>query len=320
MMKITIGNKFLKSLAIGLITCFSFCMQNGFAQSLQTITNRKDILIGQQIELTIKANLPVQSTGVVKWVSWPDSIPHFDVVQKGKIDTVSFNNNTKNIQQVITFTSFDSGRWQFPSLPVQFAGKAGQAPVTFNTDSFYVNVSYSPPDSTNQLRDIKPIIKVSVKSYLWYYIIGAVILLLLLAIFLYKYFKKDKKETTSNIAASKLSPVDEAMQELEKLMQLDVQDAATIKQFHTSLSAIFKNYLGRKLHKQLTGETTGDILVHIKSGNMQQEDIVQLATALRCTDAVKFAKYMPLPDESKDCLQKIKQVILQIENFKALKN
>lgn len=53
---------------------------------------------------------------------------------------------------------------------------------------------------------------------------------------------------------------------------------------------------------------------------MQQEDIVKLATALRCTDAVKFAKYIPLPDESKDCLQKIKQVILQVENLKALKN
>lgn len=319
-MKITIGNKFLKSLTIGLVTCFSFCMQNGFAQSLQTITNRKDILIGQQIELTIKANLPVQSAGVVKWVAWPDSIPHFDVVQKGKIDTVSFKDNTRNIEQVITFTSFDSGRWQFPSLPVQFAGKAGQAPVTFNTDSFYVNVSYSPPDSTNQLRDVKPIIKVSVNSYLWYYIIGGIILLLLLAIFLYKYFKKDKKETASNIAISKLSPVDEAMQELDKLLQLDVQDATTIKKYHTRLAAIFKNYLGRKQHKQLTGETTGDILIHLKRYGVQQEDIVKLATALRCTDAVKFAKYLPLPAESMDCLQMIKQVILQVENLKSLKN
>ena len=319
-MKITIRNKFLKSLTIGFVTCFSFCMQNGFAQSLQTIANRKDILIGQQIELTIKANLPVRSTGVVKWVAWPDSIPHFDLVQKGKIDTVSFKDNTRNIEQVITFTSFDSGRWQFPSLPVQFAGKAGQAPVTFNTDSFYVNVSYSPPDSTNQLRDVKPIIKVSVNSYLWYYIIGGIILLLLLAIFLYKYFKKDKKETASNITVSKFSPVDEAMQELDKLLQLDVQDAATIKQFHTRLAAIFKNYLGRKQHKQLTGETTGDILIHLKRYNIQPEDIIKLATALRCTDAVKFAKYLPLPAESMDCLQKIKQVILQVENLKALKN
>jgi len=43
--------------------------------------------------------------------------------------------------------------------------------------------------------------------------------------------------------------------------------------------------------------------------NMPQENISILATALRCSDAVKFAKYIPLAAESVDCLQKIKETI-----------
>ena len=299
----------------GLATCFSFCMQFGFAQTLQTITDKKDILIGEQIKLTIKANLPLQSATLVNWLALPDSIPHFDIVETGKIDTVDFKDNSKNIEQVITITSFDSGRWVFPSLSVQFAGEAGQPPLTFATDSFYVNVSYSPPDSTNQLRDIKPIIKVSVTDYLWYYIIAGSILLLIIAILLYRYFKKNKKAKPA-AAVSNLSPVNEAMQDLAKLSQYNLQDAAEIKLFHRKMADIFKNYLGRKQHKNLTSETTGDLLISIKNNNMQQDDISKLATALRCTDAVKFAKYLPLPDESMDCLQKVKEIIMVTETSK----
>ncbi|HQW84560.1 MAG TPA: hypothetical protein PK987_08875, partial [Ferruginibacter sp.] len=230
-----------------------------------------------------------------------------------------FKDDSKNFKQVITFTSFDSGRWVFPSLPVLFTGKAGQAPVTFNTDSFYVNVSYSPSDSTNQLRDIKPIIKVSVTDYFWYYIIGGGILVLLIAFLLYRYFKKAKK-TKPVASVSKLSPINEAMQELDKLSHYDLHNAIEIKQFHITLATIFKNYLGRKSQFNFTNETTGDLLISIKNNNLHQEDIGKLATALRCTDAVKFAKYLPMPDESMDCLQKIKETFRVIEHLKSLSN
>ena len=54
--------------------------------------------------------------------------------------------------------------------------------------------------------------------------------------------------------------------------------------------------------------------------NLTSENISSLATALRCTDAVKFAKYLPLSNESLDCGQKIQETIIlteqQTTNFK----
>ena len=296
-------------IAGGLTACFSFFMQFAFCQTVQTITDKKDILIGEQIKLTLKAPL----NGLAKWIVLPDSVPHFDIVEATKPDTITFKDDSKAIEQTIIITSFDSGRWTFPALPVEFASAAGQPTQVVNTDSFFVNVSYAPADSTNQLRDIKPIIKVSVLELLWFYIAGGVLLLLLIVFLLYRYFKKKKQDAPSTLV-SKLSPYDEAMAELKNLSQFNLQDAADIKGYHIKLSGIFKNYLGRKLGKNLLNKTTGDLLINMKEVNLPPENISELATALRCTDAVKFAKYLPLSIESEDCLRKIKETINLIEH------
>lgn len=291
----------------GLTACFSFLATVCFSQPVQTITDRNDILIGEQIKLKIKAILPPGFSGQIKWISIPDSIPHFEMVDTGKTDTVSYKDDTKAIEQTIVFTSFDSGRWNFPSLTLSLAEKQIQ------TDSFAVNVSYAPPDSTNQLRDIKPIINVTVTDYTWYYIIGGVILLLLIGFLLYRYLKRDKKDKPV-VAASRLSAYDEAMTEIAKLGEFNLNDASVIKQYHTKLAGIFKQYLGRKQQKNLLSKTTGDLLIRMTESDMATGDVSNLATALRCTDAVKFAKYQPDALVSEDCLKKIKSAIDLIEH------
>mgnify|MGYP000960491643 FL=1 len=76
-------------------------MQFIFCQTLQTITDKKDILIGEQIKLTLKAPMD----GLTKWIVLPDSIPHFEIVEAAKPDTINFKDDSKTIQQTITITS-----------------------------------------------------------------------------------------------------------------------------------------------------------------------------------------------------------------------
>ena len=311
----TNNKNFCIVLRAGFTICFTFCVQFIFCQIVQTITDKKDILIGEQIKLTLKMHLPMDGAGLKKWIVIPDSIPHFDIVETGTADTINFNDDSKAIEQTITITSFDSGRWVFPTLPVEFAATGGQPATTVYTDSFYINVSYSPADSTNQLRDIKPIMNVSFSDYFWYYIIGGSLLLLLIIYLLYRYFTKNKKLTPA-VTVSNLSPFAEAMEELKKLTQFNFQDAAEIKLFHIRLAHIFKNYLGRKQNKNLLNKTTGDLLINMKEMNLPADNVSNLATALRCTDAVKFAKYLPLSNESEDNLQKIKDSINLTEAVK----
>lgn len=293
---------------IGLTVSFSFPGLTCLSQQVQTFTDKHDILIGEQVKLKVKTTLPPGFNRQFSWFSVPDSIPHFEIVETGKADTVSYKDDSKAIEQTIIFTSFDSGRWAFPQLMLNFKPAKGDTTFTLFTDSVIVNVSYAPPDSTNRLRDIKPIIKVSVTSYLWYYIGGGMLLLLVAAFFLWRYFKNKKKEPVITFS-SKLSPYDEAMQNLAKLQQLDLEEANDIKLFHSRLAAIFKWYISRRKKVSIMNMTTGDTLIYLGENNLSNEVITATATVLRCGDAVKFAKYIPSAAESNECLEKIRTII-----------
>jgi hypothetical protein len=293
---------------VAAVICFSFCTQISFAQapSVKTIIDRTDILIGEHIQYKVTATFP---NGVYKvhWFVLADSVAHFEIVDRGKIDTTSANNNTI-LQQTITLTSFDSGRWNTPGFVINFDPVQDDTTLNILTDSIAVNVGYTPADTSSQLRDIKPILEIQVTDYLWYYIGGAILLLLLIAFFLWRYFKNKKKDPET-IFAGKISPYDEAIQNLEKLKQLNLQDPEAVKKFHADLGTIFKWYISRKQRISIMNKTTGDVLVHLTDNNLPAAVISNAATALRIGDAVKFAKYLPLAAETEECFTKIKDTI-----------
>ena len=97
------------------------------------------------------------------------------------------------------------------------------------------------------------------------------------------------------------------------MKQYDLQNPEQIKLYHSTLPLIVKHYTGRKQNKNLLNKTTGDFLIEITKMDIDQDNISILASALRCNDAVKFAKYIPLIPESEECMQKIKDTINLIE-------
>jgi hypothetical protein len=291
------------------------------APVVKTFIDKQDILIGEQLNYKVVGTFP---TGMfnVRWLTVPDSMPHFELVDKTNIDTTTENGNTV-LSQTITLTSFDSGRWNTPAFDINVNPLNGGNTTILATDTLAVNVGYAPADSSNQLRDIKPIMDVTIKSYLWYYIAGAVLLVLLIGFFLWWYFKKRKKKPAMEFKG-KLSPYDEAMQELQKLAALNLQQAEDIKQFHSKLAGVFKWYISRKQRFNVMNKTTGDVLVHLTENNLPKDTVAATAAAMRIGDAVKFAKYLPSSAESNEALEQIKSTInfinragaQQIENKK----
>lgn len=277
---------------------------------LSTRVDRKDILIGEQITYTVKAIFP-GNTYRVDWFSIPDSIAHFEVVEKKKIDTSTSNNNT-SLEQTIIFTSFDSGKWTTPELPVNFESVSDNKKLSLLTEAIPVSVSYSPADSTNQLRDIKPIIEVKVSDYTWYYIAGGVLLLLIAAFLFWRYRKRRPKKIIAG-PVSKLSPYHEAVEALRQLKQYDLSVREQVIQYHTGLSDIFKRYLGRVQRRELFNKTTGDLLIRLSENKLDSATLSSLAAALRTGDAVKFAKYQPAASESEQSLEQVAMAIQQVE-------
>jgi hypothetical protein len=283
------------------------------APVVNTFVNKEDILIGEQIECKIVATFP-ENIFNVNWFTLADSVAHFEVVDKSKIDTA--NENGKSIlSQTITLTSFDSGRWSLPALPVGFTAAKNTTTKNVFTDTLLINVGYAKADTTAALRDIKPIMDVTIKNYLWYYIAGGILLALVIAVLVWRYLKNSKKKPVP-IFNTKLSDYEEAMQAIEKLKTISLQQVDDIKMYHAELTDIFKRYLSRKLQLNILTKTTSDVLMHLSSNGTSNQVITDAAAALRTADVVKFAKYLPPLAESNECLQKIKSIITTIHNSK----
>ena len=292
---------------------FSLFAGRSFAQSavVQITADKKDILIGEQVRVTVRTLFPLHSTSSGCTLIVPDSIAHFELIDKGHAVLINFKDRSTALEQVITLTSFDSGRWTIPALRV-VPDPQGSAPGDLYTDSIPVNVTYSPPDSTNEIRDIKPVIEVRVSDYTWYYIAAGLLIFLAGVFLLIRYLRKRKNSPLQQNAGIG-SPFDEAMAELEKLWSVTPEGATRIKNYHVRLTDIFRQYLGRKQGKGLQNKTTGELLIVLSAAHVSMEAVSPIAIALRCNDAVKFAKYLPPLVESEDCLIKIKESIQMIE-------
>jgi hypothetical protein len=283
----------------------NFC----FGQTVQTFINKNEILIGEQIQYKVKATY-LNSKYNIKWFAVPDTIAHFEVVAKSNIDS-SIENDKITLTQTITYTSFDSGKWALPSLLIEAKALNKDSTIILKTDSFDINITYAAADSTNQLRDIKPIIEVSVADYFWYYVAGVTLLLLLLVWIIWRYVKKRKKNPQEIV--NNLSAYDEAMEALKVLSANNLTDNAELKNYHSRLAEIFKRYFSRMAGKNVLNYTTGDILVQLSLAGVGKDEISDAAIALRCGDAVKFAKFKASIGESENCKTIITAIIEKLD-------
>lgn len=298
---------------IGFVFVLSVQFTSAQSPSLKTAVDKRQILIGEQLQYNVEASFPANAYNI-GWFNVPDSFSHFEVVNRGKIDSIE-SNGILTCRQTLTLTSFDSGINTIPALAINFDPLADDSTIHLFTDSIPINVSFSPLDSTQTFHDIKSIIEVKdeVPWLIWAGAAALIILLVVLVVYLVKYFKRRKKP--ASVFNSKLSPFDEAMQSLDALQKEQLLYKGDVKQFHTRLIDIFKRYLSRKMQKNILNLTSSEVLLSLNDTLLSKADTFLIAGSLRVTDAVKFAKYFPPTSESESALINTKKVIEQIDNL-----
>ena len=290
----------------GLLVCLSF-LQSNAQPIVKTSLDKNEILIGEQFKLTIEAKFSPDDYKI-NWPEIPDSLQHFEVINRGKVDSVYNNNLLSGMVQTLTLTSFDSGKWVLPSFLMNILPAKEDTTYLLFTDSLPVTVAFSASDTTNQLRDIKPIREADTIDTIWYWI-GAGVLLVALVIFLiwfYKYWKRNKGTVPFKV---KTSYHGQALKELENLNRYNLADPVEIKIVHTKLAEILRQYMTHTQKNNFLNKTTGDILIWLRDQNSDKDMLSKTAASLRCGDAVKFAKYLPPAAESETCMTAVKEII-----------
>ncbi len=275
-----------------------FFAQIVIAQGESTIkasVDKNKILIGEPIQLTIEAYLSPKSAKNFVII---DSVEHFELLKKPVIDS----NNKEGgltIKGIYTITSFDSGHWVIPSFILS---------KNVKTDTIPIDVIFSDFDPNQEYHDIKDILEVKPakkKTEWWWYAVGAALLLGLVWLYL------QRKKKPEPVVASKvvINPYDEAMKQLEQLER----DKPAAKLYYSKLTDIFRLYIFRKKGILSLQKTTDDLVVQLKSLNLNKEQFDKLSQSLRLSDFVKFAKYIPSDDDTRTSFEEIKNTIVIIE-------
>lgn len=265
--------------------------------SVRVSADKTQILIGEQIRLTLEADIPEnEAIGFFN----PDSIAHFEILSKGKVDTSNTSKGTV-LKGVITLTSFDSGHWVIPPLLLR---------DSIYTDSIPVDVGYTEFDVQKPYNDIKDIIDAGEEKkesplQWWYFAIAAVVLVAIG----WLVFRKKPKPAPVTVAPD--DPLTEAMKALNTL------DADRMRKdlFYSGLVNIFRVYVLRRRGIESMHQTTGDLVRQIRVVGLAGEQYERLSAALGFADLVKFARFDASDQQAGESLEDIKNSIRQIEEL-----
>jgi len=278
---------------------------------LKTTVDKQKIVIGEPIQLMLEATV----TGDAP-LTWPslDSLPHFDFIQKGKVDS-TINNGQRYYRQYMTVTSFDSGAFAIPRLTFVEGNKK------YFSDSVRIDIGYSKFDASKDYHDIKDIIEVPNPFARWFpWIVGGVALICLALVIWLIGRRKTLRSLSPAKEAPKLTPYEEAIAQLRQLeLQKHLLSDGSAKVYYSRLGDIFRLFLLQRMGIASLAETSDELIGQLRRLSLPGDQFSSLSETLRMSDFVKFAKYQPGPAEGEQHHRTIQGAIETLEKMKAAK-
>lgn len=275
------------------------------AQKISAIVSRDKIRLGEQFNLKLKVE-PTSNTPLLidSWFNIPDTFQNFQVVSRQPIDTIDIA-STKSYTQVITLTSFDTGKHSIPAFTVVVAGKQLQ---TQDISITVIPIDVSMKKDYNDMKDI--IEPEPEQDYTIWIAVAAVVILIIILFFIIRWLLRRKKPNT--IAPSKILTLYDALQKLDALESLYQSNQYQL--FFMELIAICKGFSDNQLHITTYSKTTSEYVKLLKQKIQDKDLLHQYTHLLYWADKVKFAKAIPTPSECKQSLEDAKTLLTNIHS------
>jgi hypothetical protein len=270
---------------------------------VKATVDKQTILIGEPFHLQLEANVPDNIP-----FAWPglDSMPHFDWLEKGKIDTI-VRPGERSYRQYLTVTSWDSGAWAIPRLAFLAANKKAL------TDSIRIIVNYTKLDPSKDYHDIKDIVDVPnpfARYFVWFVVLVTIVSIVAVVLIIRR--RRLLRQPIER-PLTKLTPYEEALQQLDELGRQHLPEKGAFKIYYSRLGEILRLYLLRRMDISSFAETSEELIGQLRRKGLPGNIFDSLAEALRMGDFVKFAKYQPAPSDSVYHYQAVRSAIEAME-------
>lgn len=280
---------------------------------VKAIPDTTQIRIGEPIKLEVTAKVMIYALKganlKVVFPNLPDSLNHIEITDRTPIDTSGSNEQQKLFKQIITLTSFDSGRWEMPPMKFEvFSVTDGSYDSVF-TEPFFIDVNTVPVDTTKAFKPIKALRSVgwNILDY-WPYLLACLALSAAIVLYFVFWHKKRKPAVAAPPAKPAKAPYQLAMEQLA-LLEKEKPWNSDVKLYYTQLTDILRQYFEQQFHIAALEQTSAELMQNIKPVTVLNQQRDKLQSILTLADLAKFAKLQPSPQEHEDCLRKAIAVV-----------
>ena len=221
------------------------------------------------------------------------------------------------IEQHITLAPSAAGDFTIPLLQANATLADGQL-LTLQSTPIPVKVTSllsEDAGTTPELRDIEEPLEAPIP--LEWKLGGLLAVLLLAGAFVWwKWIRKAKVADVP--AAPPIPPGRAALARLDALNASELLEAGDYRQFHFELSDILRQYIERRFSLRAQEQTTDEFLAglpHQRVFNAGQQLLLQ--DFLRRSDLVKFAKYAPRAEQSREAAEACRKFVVETDNVPA---
>ena len=264
--------------------------------SVNATIDTNNVLIGDQIHLKLVAKSDKKTNIVLPQIQ--DFIGKIVILVHSKIDTI-IKDKEYYLKQVFTITSFDSGGYVIPPLTFFYEKEGISTLFPLETNPILLNFRTVAVDTAKPIKDIKPPLEepITWDEILPYIGIGLGALLLIAAI-IYFFMKKKPKAIPGLSYDPKIPAHVAALQALKQLDNEKLWQSGKVKEYHSRLTDILRLYLERKFEIPALESITSEIIRAEKENKLADDLIEKNRNILELADLVKFAKFLPIPDEN----------------------
>ncbi|MCF7810407.1 hypothetical protein K9N50_05420 [bacterium] len=273
------------------ILLFLLLFTVSFAQVQVELEPRK-ITVGDPVELTLSMPIP---SGASVILPDPESFAPTEII---KLDTLRFGKD--NISVRYTISAFESGKIELKELPVIFSYENKNDTLKVNAGSIVVESVLDPADSSMEIKDIHPPVKLFwlFRDVLPYLIVIISIIIIVIAAWLIRRRIKIKRGEIVPVGPPPPPPHVTALRRLEDLRIKKLWQNGFLKEYYSELTEIVKEYIGGRYSINAPEMTTYELLEVKNKWAANDDGFRQVKRILTSGDLVKFARYKADPSEN----------------------
>jgi hypothetical protein len=280
-----------KTLVVGAVcTGISFAQQVGLSARTDSTNFRIGDWIYLHVDGTVAANVDTIAPAV------RDSLGPFEVLGIAR--------DQNKPSWIIRLMTVDTGTVFVPPVAFEYRLKGDTTRKRAYTNPVALNVKSISIDPKGDIKDIKPPVSApwTFRDFLPYLI--ALVLLAAAGYGYYYYRKKQREKLAAYVPPKpKIAPHTAALYALRELEEKRLWQNGHVKQFYSEATDIIRTFFERRWNFIALELTTDEILHHMKRFPESETVWNTMQPFFITADLVKFAKYIPTPEENENELK-----------------